>query len=340
MWRQIIRANDMHTTAADREKLQVSFPLSQFKLLQSRKKWGIIFALATVTGIFCATYSGGSFLTALSEKQQTVVLASKLLLLPVASFLIIVGMYVLNDLFDADIDQINGKKRPIPLGQVSKNQALAFVILSNATGVFIAILSFSYASTVIALMIVAIGLMYSIPKIALKDRFIIKTLSIAISLMLCLLFGSTGIYSSTISRNSLYELIAPIYAASMLGFMIFVTSPLNDLGDISGDKEAGRRTIPIVIGRKNTIKMSIFLSCIMSGLSWIVYGLSPSSSNIGVITPLLVSLVVILTIANLRNLLKQLDNIDFVRNFVHSKSMPFHILLQSVLTIGSLLYWI
>src|SRR5918911_4176787 len=128
MWRQIIRANDMHTTAAaDREKLQVSFPLSQFKLLQSRKKWGIIFALATVTGIFCATYSGGSFLTALSEKQQTVVLASKLLLLPVASFLIIVGMYVLNDLFDADIDQINGKKRPIPLGQVSKNQALAFV---------------------------------------------------------------------------------------------------------------------------------------------------------------------------------------------------------------------
>jgi geranylgeranylglycerol-phosphate geranylgeranyltransferase len=38
----------------------------------------------------------------------------------------------------------------------------------------------------------------------------------------------------------------------MLALMAFVTSPLNDLGDMKGDREAGGRTIPIVLGKKNT----------------------------------------------------------------------------------------
>ena len=41
----------------------------------------------------------------------------------------------------------------------------------------------------IALMIVSIGLMYSAPKVALKDRFLLKALSIALAMMLCTILG-------------------------------------------------------------------------------------------------------------------------------------------------------
>ena len=44
-------------------------------------------------------------------------------------------------------------------------------------------------------------------------------------------------------------LLLPMFSGIALALMVFVTSPLNDLGDIEGDKASGRRTIPIVIGR-------------------------------------------------------------------------------------------
>ncbi len=338
MWKQVIKTGNQNVTAS-RQNIQVSFFLSQLILFQSRKKWGIIFALATVTGFFCATYNDITLQESLRDTQHNALLVLKLGLLPAASFMIIVGMYILNDLFDADIDRANGKKRPIPLGQVSKKQAFAFVILCNVVGILITSLTYSSLSIVIALIIVVIGLMYSLPKIALKDRLVIKTLSIAIALMLCLLLGSTGLYGQTIGNISVHKLVVPLYAASLLGIMIFVTSPLNDLGDIDGDKEAGRRTIPIAIGKRKTVKLSLLLSYGMLAISWITYTLLPSySNNMGITTPVLVSLIMMLTIANLRQMLKKLDDVGFIRSFVQAKSMPFHVLLQLVLIAGALFY--
>jgi geranylgeranylglycerol-phosphate geranylgeranyltransferase len=337
MWKQDIKTSNQNVTAS-RQSIQVSFFLSQLLLFQSRRKWGIIFALATVTGFFCTTYNDITLQESLIDIPHAALLVLKLGLLPTASFMIIIGMYVLNDLLDADIDRANGKKRPIPLGQVSKKQALAFIVLCNVTGILITTLTHSYVSIVIALMIVLIGLMYSLPKIALKDRLVIKTLSIAIALMLCLLLGSTGLYSQTIGNSSDHKLIVPLYGASMLGIMIFVTSPLNDLGDIDGDKQAGRRTIPIVIGNRKTVKLSIFLSYSMLAISWITYTLLPSYFNMGITTPVLVSLIMMLTIFNLRQMVKRLDDVGFIRSFVQAKSMPLHVLLQLVLIAGSLFY--
>jgi hypothetical protein len=58
----------------------------------------------------------------------------------------------------------------------------------------------------------------------------------------------------------------------------------------------------------------------------------------GITTPVLVSLIMMLTIANLRQMLKKLDDVGFIRSFVQAKSMPFHVLLQLVLIAGALFY--
>ena len=88
---------------------------SQVILFNSRKKWGLLFALATISGMFCLPTTldqiqngkVGSF-----DNGVNVLINS---VLPLSTLLIITGMYVLNDLFDADLDRVNGKtNRPIP----------------------------------------------------------------------------------------------------------------------------------------------------------------------------------------------------------------------------------
>jgi geranylgeranylglycerol-phosphate geranylgeranyltransferase len=133
----------------------------------------------------------------------------------------------------------------------------------------------------------------------------------------------------------------------MLAMMVFVTSPLNDLGDINGDKEAGRRTIPIVIGKENAVRLSILIAIGIGFSSWFLYlaVFSPIGNgeedsyiyNRALILPLAVSLTSILTVFHLRNILTHLDDRNYVRDSVTRKSMPLHILLQISLIIGCIL---
>jgi geranylgeranylglycerol-phosphate geranylgeranyltransferase len=334
MWPQLNQIRDEIRTSR-KEKPKRPFILSQLVLFQSRKKWGIVYALATLVGLFCTLSSGLSH----SGLEMKNILASTFngILLSAASFTIIIGMYIFNDLVDADLDRSNGKKRPIPTGQVSKKDAWIFIILTNATGILLASITLNLTSMIIALMIVSIGLMYSAPRVAFKDRFLLKTLSIAIAMMLCAILGSSVYWDTKYIHDNtdMDSLIMPIHAVLMLGTMIFVTSPVSDAADITGDTLAGRRTIPIVIGRENTIKMAIFLAISMSAVSWLLYSLH----LIGLITTVLVSLIAIVTKTYMIRSLKQLHDAKFVLD-PRKKTMPLHIMLQSGLIIGALLFWI
>jgi geranylgeranylglycerol-phosphate geranylgeranyltransferase len=131
----------------------------------------------------------------------------------------------------------------------------------------------------------------------------------------------------------------------MLALMVFVTSPLNDLGDIYGDKNVGRRTIPIMIGNENTVRLSILIALGMAISSWTLYFAAVSlieydeinvyyPSTTRLVLPSMISLTSLFTIFHLINVLKHLDDRKFVRDSVTKKSMPLHILLQISLVIG------
>lgn len=332
---------------------------SQLVLFNSRKKWGLLFALATISGMFCVP-------AALSQIQNniagvydawTVLLIN--LALPLSTLLIITGMYVLNDLFDADLDRINGKtNRPIPSGRVSKRQALFFVVLMNLIGLYVPIFANNITGFALASTIALIGVMYSLPKISLKDRFIIKTCAIAIAMACSLLLGASmyldnyfvnGITNSsglTMVFQTDGQHLYPIFAGAVLALMVFVTSPLNDLGDIKGDKEAGRKTIPIVVGKRNTVVLSMSITILIAASSWIFYAMwapeivgdsihTPSRFAIGL--PLLVSATCVLIVIHLFAVLKRIEDQNYIRQSVGRKSMPLHLLLQISLVIGCFL---
>jgi len=320
-----------HLVRSDAQHWTFAILKSQLTLFNYRKRWGMIYALATLAGLFSIP---GTFASILNSPQLFSQTVAGMVTLPLSSLFIIIGMYVFNDLVDADLDKLNGKKRPIPSGEVSKLQEWIFIISTNSLGIALSLVSSNIFSLLISLSLVSIGIMYSAPRIAFKDKFLVKTISIAVAMMLCISLGSTSYWNPNNDKNTSSNLdgIQILYPAIMLAIMVFITSPFNDVADVIGDKKAGRKTIPIVIGSENTVRMAIALAGSMIAISWIVYGIS----NTGWINPLLVSLVSILTICNMSKTLKNLSNKDYVRK-QHKKSMPLHLLLQLALALGALL---
>ncbi len=329
-----------------KERSRASFALSQLVLLQSRKRWGIMYTLAAISGFFIPI--GGGFASIEDHGVSSIVMTLVLKGVPLfaATFLVITGMYILNDLFDTDLDKSSGKKRPISSGQVTKVQALIFVIMTSTVGIFLAVISFNLSALIIMLMMIGIGLMYSAPKICLKESFVLKTASIAATSMLCLLLGSSYAFNGFGMTHHSYnynsgaldtQVSVCTYAALMSGSIIFITSLLNDLGDVEGDKAFGRRTIPVVVGKKNAVVLTIIIATSMIAISWLSFYLLPN--GIGPINPILINLVASIAAVKMAKILNHLNDNDFIRK-QHRKSISWHLMLQSALIAGALLFWV
>jgi geranylgeranylglycerol-phosphate geranylgeranyltransferase len=305
-----------------RQKAQVSFAHSQLVLFQSRMKWGIVYALATMAGLLLVPGT----IDAMLAETNAATLVQRIVPLPLISLLITTGMFLLNDLLDVDLDRANGKKRPLPSGQVTKKQAWIFITWTNVLAVVLSVATANFASMIFVAPMLAIGIMYSAPKIALDDRFLIKTVVIALYYMLCAALGATTAYSLDPLVGSP---VVFIHAAFMLGTMRFISSVLNDTGDVDGDKAAGRRTIPIVIGRENTIKMGMMMVVGMAGISWAIYALD----GIGIVTASFSSAFAALMVIRLSKTIKGAKDKDFIRK-QHKRLLPFDLMLLSGLPIG------
>lgn len=309
-------------------RTQTSFVRSQLILFQSRKKWGMLYSMATVAGLLCVP----GVLIAMGSETNILTFAHIVMPLPLISLLMATGMYILNDLVDADLDRANGKNRPIPSGLVSKRQAWIFIAGTNGAAVLLSIATLNLTSMIIIVPMLAIGIMYSAPKTAFMNRFVVKTLSIAAFYMLCALLGVMSSYGMDLAFSNP---AVPVYAMVMLGIMIFISSTLNDLGDIEGDRAAGRHTIPIVLGGNNTIKMMMVLAASMLFTSWALYGVSV---NIGIAMTLGTSLFALLVINRLLQMRKRLDDLEMeLMRKHHKKLFPLHLVLQLNLAVGTIL---
>ena len=310
------------------KKGQVSFVRSQLILFQSRKKFGLLYSLATVAGLFCVPGALG----AMGMETSIPALLQQTVPLPLISLLVAVGMYILNDLVDADLDRANGKKRPIPSSIVSKRQAWGFIMLTNSAAVALALVTLNPVSMILLAPMLAIGIMYSAPKVALMNRFVIKNLSIAIFYMMCALLGMTSIYGADLAFSNPS---VPVHSMAVFGVMIFVGSIVNDLGDVKGDKAEGRRTIPIVMGGERTVKMLMVLLMSMPAISWVLYILT---DGVGITTAAAISVIAILALTRMTKMQKGLKTMDedYMRR-QHKKWFPLHMVLQTSLAVGVLL---
>ncbi|MDQ3908974.1 MAG: hypothetical protein M3232_01030, partial [Thermoproteota archaeon] len=149
---------------------------------------------------------------------------------------------------------------------------------------------------------------------------------------LCSMLGITSSYGIELAINNP---IVTIHTITMSGIMIFVGSTINDLGDIKGDNAEGRRTIPIVLGGENTVKMLIILLASMPVISWILY--SSFVEHYGISTmmpPIAVTIVASLALLRMTKIGKVFEDMKLMRE-QHKKWFPLHIVLQSGMIVGS-----
>jgi geranylgeranylglycerol-phosphate geranylgeranyltransferase len=324
-----LRSEDIqHTTSGD---AQVSFLYSQLILFNSRKKHGLLYSVATAAGLFCIP----GILNGIDSETEVQLLIQRIIPAPFITLMIAVGMYILNDVVDADFDKTNLKSRPIPSGLVSKKQAWTFIMLTNGAALGIVIGTHAIASIIFVMPMILIGIFYSTPKkIALMNRFVVKNIAIAFFYMLCNMLGIIWGYGIELAINNPVVVINTI---TMSGIMIFVGSTINDLGDIKGDKAAGRRTIPIVLGGENTIKIFVVLLVSMPTISWTLYTtLVEHHSIIMMMTPISVTFVASLALLRIANIRKVFEDMRLMRE-QHKKWFPLYMVLQLGMVVGSFL---
>src|SRR5262249_2337421 len=133
---------------------------SQAVLFKSRKKNALVYMLATIVGIFCAP-GGITFLA----NSDPAILLERTLPLPFITLLMAVGLYVLNDLTDVEIDRANNKKRPIPMRIVSRRQTIFFIILTNCLAAGLAFATGNLSTVMLVAPMAVLGILYSAPRI-------------------------------------------------------------------------------------------------------------------------------------------------------------------------------
>jgi geranylgeranylglycerol-phosphate geranylgeranyltransferase len=307
-----------------------SFFRSQLILFNSRRRHGLLYSVATVAGLLCIS----GILTVMHPETEIQLLIQRTIILPFITLMIAVGMYILNDLVDADLDKANSKNRPIASGLVSKNQAWSFIILTNGAAVGMSIVTVHMASIILVLLMIPLGILYSTSKIALMNRFVLKNLAISFFYMLCTTLGITSSYGIGLAINNP---IVPIHTIVMSGIMIFACSIINDMGDTKGDKEAGRRTIPIVLGGENTIKLLIILLSSMPAISWILYGTFVEHDTISMMIPIAVTIVVSLALFRMTKIRKVFQDMVSMRK-QYKRWFPLLMVLQLALVVVTSLH--
>lgn len=308
---------------------QASFFRSQLILFNSRKRHGLLYSVATIAGLLCIP----SILDVIASETEVQLLIQRTIMLPIITSMIAVGMYILNDLVDVNLDRANSKNRPIPSGLVSRKQTWSFIILTNGAAVGMSIATLHLASIVLVLLMIMLGILYSTTRIALMNRFVLKNIAIASFYMMCTMLGITSNYGIDFALN---KPIIPIHTVAMSGIMIFACSIINDLGDVKGDRQASRRTIPIVLGGKNAIKLLIIILSCMPAISWTLYGtLLENDNGLSIMYPIAVTVVVSYAIIRMTIIQKVFAHMELMRK-QYKKWFPLLMVLQLGLVLVTL----
>jgi len=244
-----------------------------------------------------------------------------LIIVPLITMCVSLSTYLLNDIVDIKVDKINDPSRPLVSGQVSKSDAIILVTVLSGTALGLA---YVVNTTVLflAMACLLVGSLYSVPKISLKDRFVIKTVAVAVGGFLGSMIGS--------SATGMFDERAIVSAVSFM-VLIFVTSPINDLADYVGDKKNGRKTIPIVIGQRNTVLAAITIPFIIALTFWFFY----EYWNFHITAPISLTLLAITSFVILFPILSKTNDYKYVRKR-HKKAVLLHYGLQIALVIGVL----
>ncbi len=180
--------------------------------------------------------------------------------LALSVFMISGAGIILNDYYDFENDKINAPNRPLPSGQISKRSALVYAALLFAAGIALAYFVNIYA--------LALAVLNTVLEFLYAWKF--KPIALLGNTVDSWFAASSFLYGALITLD--FEIVWLLIAMSFfanLGREIY-----GDIEDVAGDRKAGAKTLPILVGeRKATLaaQAAIIAAIILSVLPY-VYG--------------------------------------------------------------------
>lgn len=162
-------------------------------------------------------------------------------------FLISATSLILNDYFDLESDRINAPERPLPSGIVTKQEVVALSCLVTMLG-FIAAYLLSSQALLVVILTWTVGFLYN-------WRF--KKTGLPGNLMVSFSVGMTFIFGG-IAVGKPFEVA--VWFFGMLALLINLGEEIAaDAMDVDGDRKAGSRSLPVLMGRENAVRISAIL---------------------------------------------------------------------------------
>tara|TARA_R100001369_G_scaffold50736_1_gene77475 strand:- start:2790 stop:3719 length:930 start_codon:yes stop_codon:yes gene_type:complete len=224
-------------------------------------------------------------------------------ILVLATLFIAAAGYVINDIYDIEIDKVNKPDKVIVGQHISEKNALTLFILLNVIGVGLGF----YLSNGIgksgffAIFIVASALLY-IYSSYLKQILLVGNIvvSLVVSLSI-LLVGIFELLPAITENNRIVQItfFEIIFDYAIFAFMInLVREMVKDIEDIDGDQIGGMQTLPIVIGRERANKIVFALSLIplLSVIYYVVTNLFKQIEIVGYFLVLVIAPLIYISI--------------------------------------------
>ena len=197
------------------------------------------------------------------------------IILTISVLFITAGGYIINDIYDIEIDKINKPNKVFINNSISKKNAwkvyLILTFIGLLLGLYLSFFQGSKTNSIYFPLIIIILFMYSK---YLKKTFLLGNLAVSYCLSMVIyityIFTSEDIiYSESLKKYVVYkinhqDILGPILIYSLFAFLTtFIREIIKDIEDINGDLKLKAKTLPIVIGRNRAAMVTIFFVVIL-----------------------------------------------------------------------------
>ncbi|BFI73994.1 UbiA family prenyltransferase [Sulfurisphaera ohwakuensis] len=184
----------------------------------------------------------------------------KLILAMIVVSVIAAGGYVINDVFDIEVDKINKPNRPLPSGRIKISRARSLSIVLFLVGIALSVLLNVYAFVIALLTVLAL---YYYAK-DLKKEGLAGNLIVALTSALSAFYGGLAFFEgSWVIRT----LIPTLY----IFFFTLTREFVKGIEDVKGDMVNGVKTLAVRVGIEKTWFISKIILLILIVTSFIPY---------------------------------------------------------------------
>lgn len=164
------------------------------------------------------------------------------------------AIYILNQLTDSHTDEINGKLYLIPYGYLKKGSLKIQIAILLSASIILAFLKFSLTYSILVLISIALGIMYSVPPIRLKGKPILDLLANA---------SGFGIIAFAVGWASQGEFSVNLILDSLPYFLCVSAAFINTtIPDMDGDVRNGDNTTGVFLGIRKSCLISTIILCL------------------------------------------------------------------------------